>query len=462
MRARLTWVLLTLMACILLALGVPLATSILREHQNALFQDRVDDTSHFAALAESALPGPPPAALGAELTRYHQVYGISAAVVGRDGRPWIATDGYPGNRSSDVGVALRQAYAGRHSADAGTIWPWSHRTLTVTAPVMQSGDVVGAVVTVSPTGRMRTAVLYGWLLLCSAEAVALLACLMLAHVLATWMLRPIEALDAVTHTISTGRLGARVATAGGPPELRRLGTSFNEMVERVESAMERQRAFVADASHQLRNPLSAVMLRLEELAMTLPPGREEELDGVRQEAHRLTRVLEDILELALAEEGSATVEEIDLTVLIEERVAAWQVVADHRAIEVLRMWDGPVLGSADATGLGSAFDAVIDNALKFSPSGSAVRVEVSETGHGAEIRVTDQGAGLPPEELARIGDRFWRSPRHQNVDGSGLGLAVARTLLTAGGGRLDVTAGAGGGLVVTMTIAAEPPPVVTV
>jgi signal transduction histidine kinase len=449
------------MACILLALGVPLATSIVREHQNALFQDRVDDTAHFAALAESALPGPPPATLRTQLARYHQVYGISAALVGRDGRPWIATDGYPSDRSGDVRIALRQALAGRHSANAQTIWPWSGRTLTVAAPVMQSGDVVGAAVTVSSTRRMRTAVLHGWLVLCSAEAAAVLVCLMLAHLLASWMLRPIEALDAVTHTISTGRLDARVAAGGGPPELRRLGASFNEMVERVESVMERQRAFVADASHQLRNPLAAVMLRLEELAMTLPPGREEEVDGVRQEAHRLTRVLEDLLELALAEEGSATVEEIDLSVLVEERVAAWQIVADRRDIRVLPLWDGPVLGIADATGLGSAFDAVIDNALKFSPSGSVVSVEVAETGHGAEIRVIDQGAGLPPEELARIGDRFWRSPRHQNVDGSGLGLAVARTLLTAGGGGLHIDAGPDGGLMVTMTVAAERPPEVT-
>jgi signal transduction histidine kinase len=458
-RARLTWVLLTLMACILLALGLPLATSIVREHQNALFQDRVDDTAHFAALAESALPGPPPATLRTDLMRFQQVYGISSAVVDRDGRPWVVTPGYPGGRSPDVQVALRQAFAGRHSVDTGTIWPWSHRTLTVTAPVMQSGDVVGAVVTVSSTQRMRTAALHGWLLLCSAEAVSVLVCLLLAQALAAWVLRPVEALDAVTHTIATGHLDARVATASGPPEIRRLGESFNEMVGQVESAMERQRAFVADASHQLRNPLSAVMLRLEELAMTLPPGREDELQSVRQEAHRLTRVLDDLLDLALAEQGNATVEEIDLAVLVEDRLAAWQIVADHRDIKVERVWDGPVLGTADAIGLGSALDAVIDNALKFSPAGSVVRVEVAETGAGAEIRVADQGPGLLPEELDRIGDRFWRSSRHQNVDGSGLGLSVARTLLGAGGGSLDVTTGGSGGLVVTLAVAAERPPV---
>jgi signal transduction histidine kinase len=460
LRARLIWVLLTLMACILLALGIPLGTSIVREQQNALFQDRVDDTAHFAALAGDALPGTL-STLRTEITRYQRVYGISAAVVGRDGGPWITTDGYPGNDSGDVPAALRQAFAGRHSVDTPTIWPWSDRTLTVSAPVVQSGDVVGAVVTVSSTRRMRSAVVHGWVLLCSAEVVALLLCLVLAFALARWMLRPVEALDAVTHTIATGRLDARVAAAGGPPEIRRLAASFNEMVGQVETAMERQRAFVADASHQLRNPLAAVMLRLEGLAMSLPPGREEEMQSVRQEAYRLTRVLDDLLDLALAEQGGATVERFDLAAIVEERVTAWSVVAELRDIQVQRMWDGPVRGIGDATGLGSAFDAVIDNALKFSPVGSVVQVEVSEVGDNVEVRVTDQGPGVLPEELARIGDRFWRSPRHQNVDGSGLGLAVARTLLNASGGRLEVTAGARGGLVVTMTIAAERPSAVT-
>jgi signal transduction histidine kinase len=461
LRARLIWVLTTLMACILLALGVPLGSSIVREHQNALFHDRVDDTAYFAALAGNVLPGTSPATLRTELTRYEQVYGISSAVVDRNGRPWIATPGYPGSDAGDGPAALRQAFAGRHSVDPATIWPWSNRTLTVTAPVMQSGDVVGAVVTVSSTRRMRAAVVRGWLLLSAAEAVAVLVCLMLAHLLATWMLRPVEALDAVTHTIATGRLDARVAAATGPPELRRLTASFNEMAQQVEATMERQRAFVADASHQLRNPLSAVMLRLEDLAMTLPPGREEEIGRVRQEAQWLTRVLDDLLELAMAEQGGATVERLDLALLVEERLTAWQVVADRRGIDVVRRWGGPVRGIADATGLGSAFDAVIDNALKFSPAGSAVSVEIAETADAVEIRVTDEGPGLLPEELARIGDRFWRSPRHQNVDGSGLGLAVAGTLLAAGGGRLAVTPGANGGLVVTMTVSAERPSAVT-
>ncbi|GAA0360888.1 HAMP domain-containing histidine kinase [Actinoallomurus spadix] len=454
MRARLILVLNTLVICSLLALGVPLATSIVRQHQDALFQDRLDDTTRFASIVAGEPLGSSPSEIGGELDRYHDVYGTSAAVVDRQRSTLFATPGFPGGDADDVRAGLRQAFAGRHSADTGTIWPWDDGPLVVAAPVTRNGDVVGAVVTVSPTGRMRSAVTRDWALLAAAEAVAVLLFLALAHLVATWILRPVRALDAVTHTIATGRLDVRVPAATGPPELRRLTASFNEMVQKVEATMERQRAFVADASHQLRNPLSAVMLRLEGLALSLPPGSEEEIQDLRHEAERLTRVLDDLLELALAEENGATVETIDLAVLVDERVTAWQVVADRRAIEVRRRWTGPVLGSADPTGLGSAFDAVIDNALKFSPEGSAVTVEVAETGGDVEIRVTDEGSGLPPEELARIGDRFWRSPGHQNVDGSGLGLSVARTLLEASGGRLEIAAADGAGLRVTMAVPA--------
>ncbi|GLY79587.1 sensor histidine kinase [Actinoallomurus iriomotensis] len=459
MRARLIGTLITLMVCILFALGVPLGTSIVRQHQDALFQDRLDDTVRFAALAGNAAPGASTSTLSTELTRYQQVYGISAAVLDRNGRRLVATPGYPGG---DVTGVLRQAFAGRHSADPHLIWPWSGRSLAVAAPVMQSGDVVGAVVTVSPTGRMRAAVLHRWLLLCGAAAVAVLLFWSLAHRLATWMLRPVRALDAATHTIATGRLDARATAASGPPELRRLTASFNGMAQKVEDTMERQRAFVADASHQLRNPLSAVMLRLEDLALALPPGREEEIQALRREARRLTAVLDDLLELALAEQREAAVERFDVAALVEERVTAWQVVADQRDIAVMRAWGGPVWTVADPTALGSAFDAVIDNALKFSPAGSVVSVTVAGAGDPVEIEVTDEGPGLPPEEMARVGDRFWRSPRHQNVHGSGLGLAVARTLLAACGGRLDIATADGGGLAVTMAVPADQPPAVTV
>src|SRR2546421_202997 len=128
------------------------------------------------------------------------------------------------------------------------------------SPIVQDGDVIAVVVTDSPTGAMRSRILHGWLLIAGSEFAATVVAVLAAIRLTRWVLRPVRVLDRASHDIATGRLASRVEEAGGPPELRRLARSFNEMAANVEQVLEQQRAFVADASHQLRNPLSALLL----------------------------------------------------------------------------------------------------------------------------------------------------------------------------------------------------------
>lgn len=149
-----------------------------------------------------------------------------------------------------------------------------------------------------------------------------------------WVLRPVRVLDATTHDIATGRLKSRVAPSGGPPELRRLARSFNEMADHVEDVLEQQRAFVADASHQLRNPLAALLLRIELLALELPEGNEE-IASVQTEGKRLARVLDDLLDLALAEHSQADLKVTDVGALAAERVAAWSPTADVKGVRLV-------------------------------------------------------------------------------------------------------------------------------
>jgi signal transduction histidine kinase len=223
--------------------------------------------------------------------------------------------------------------------------------------------------------------------------------------------------------------------AGGPPELRRLARSFNEMADNVEDVLEQQRAFVADASHQLRNPLSALLLRIELLALELPEGNEE-IASVQAEGKRLAQVLDDLLDLALAEHSEADLRITDIGALAAERVAAWSPTAEAKSVRL--MGNCPATTAwADPIALSSALDAVIDNAVKFTPKDETVEVTVASDGHISTVVVTDNGPGLTDEELARIGDRFWRSGRHQNIKGSGLGLSISRALLAAGGGSMS-------------------------
>ncbi|MEU4033634.1 sensor histidine kinase [Streptomyces collinus] len=465
MRTRLLPLLIVLMAAVLLALGVPLAVSVAAGEQQRVVVDRIDDTARFAALAQYVTDAPSGSrrtapderqeTLRRELDSYYGVYGIRAGVFYRNGS---AMANAPGDwlvpQTGEVKEAFGEALLSRRSHDPRQVWPWQRSRLIVASPVIRDGDVVAVVVTDSPTGQMRSRILRGWLLVGAGETAAMLLAVGAALRLTGWVLRPVRILDATTHDIATGRLKSRVAVGGGPPELRRLARSFNEMADNVEDVLEQQRAFVADASHQLRNPLSALLLRIELLALELPEDNEE-IASVRTEGKRLAQVLDDLLDLALAEHTEADLAVTDIGALTEERVAAWSPAADAQGVRLAGDCP-PTTGWADPITLSSALDAVIDNAVKFTPEGGTVDVAVSSDGAATTVVVTDTGPGLTDDELARVGDRFWRSGRHQNVKGSGLGLSITRALLAAGGGSITYAHHEPTGLRVTVSVPRHP------
>jgi signal transduction histidine kinase len=454
--ARLLPLLIVLMAGVLLALGFPLAASLAAAQQQRVVVDRIDDTTRFAALAQFVTAGNGQderlTTLGSELRRYQQLYGIRAGVFDRNGTAVaIAPTTWKLPRSGEAWTAYSEALAGRRSHDPQQVWPWQRRTLAVASPVVRDGDVIAVVLTDSPTGAMRSRILRGWLLIAAGELVAMAVAVLAAFRLAGWVLRPVRILDRVTHDIATGRMKSRVAAAGGPPELRRLARSFNEMADNVENVLDQQRAFVADASHQLRNPLSALLLRIDLLGLELPEGNEE-IASVRDEGKRLASVLDDLLGLAVAEHSQADLALTDIAALSAERAEAWRPLAERGGVELAYAGTPAATGWSDEVALSSALDAVIDNALKFTPEGERVVVSTEVVGKAVAVTVADGGPGLTEEELARVGDRFWRSPRHQNIDGSGLGLSIARTLLAHGGGTLSYAPNEPHGLRVTLTV----------
>ncbi|MEV5509381.1 HAMP domain-containing sensor histidine kinase [Streptomyces orinoci] len=464
MRARLLPLLIVLMAGVLLALGFPLAGGMAAVDQNRVVVDRIDDTARFASLAQYIATPPYQAAaetderqfiLRKELDRYQSLYGIRAGVFRRDGGAlavapagWAVPDRGEGRR------AFEEALAGRRSHDPPRVWPWRRTRLTIASPVIRDGDVIAVVVTDSPTGALRSRILHKWLLLAAGETAAMLLAVAAAVRLTGWVLRPVRTLDAATHSMADGRMNSRVGVDSGPPELRSLARSFNEMADHVEEVLEQQRAFVADASHQLRNPLAALLLRIDLLALDLPDGHEE-IASVRTEGKRLARVLDDLLDLALAEHSEADLRLTDIAELVTDRVGAWAPVAARKRVALEFRGPSAATGWADPIALSSALDAVLDNALKFSPEGGRVEVVVALAGERVTVTVADGGPGLTDEELTRIGDRFWRSNRHQNITGSGLGLSIARALLTAGGATLSYAPNRPHGLRATIAVPRE-------
>ncbi|MGW6703417.1 ATP-binding protein [Streptomyces sp. NPDC054956] len=462
MRARLLPLLVILMAGVLLALGFPLAVALAAGQQQRVVVDRIDDSARFAALAQFVIDAEGSDSSGAderratlqgELARYQELYGIRVGIFRRDDNAMVRSPSWWELPEDGEGRrAFAEALAGRRSHDPGQVWPWqTGGRLLVVSPVVLDGDVVAVVATESPTDQMRGRILRGWLIIVAGLGAAMLLAFGAALRLTSWVLKPVQTLDAAAHGIATGRMNSRVAAGGGPPELRRLARSFNEMADNVEDVLEQQRAFVADASHQLRNPLAALLLRIELLALELPEGNEE-IASVRTEGKRLTQVLDDLLDLALAEHATAEISLVDIAGLAAERVTAWRPYAEEKGVRLTGTGRTAATGWADPIALSSALDAVIDNALKFTPAGEAVEVGLSVEGDQVRVVVADRGPGLTEEELLRVGDRFWRSGRHQNVKGSGLGLSISRTLLAAGGGSLSYETNPPHGLRVTVAV----------
>ena len=447
MRRRLVTTYVLLLALVLLALGVPLAVSLASRETERVLADRLADATRFAALAAPALRTGELDTLLDELRRYQELYGIGTVLVDQD-RQVIDSVGGPAAGERAAAAAVRGALAGRQVSDPGMLWPWQDGPLLVAVPVSDGGAVLGALVTASPTDRNRREVAGAWAWLGLGGLLAVAACVVAALRLATWVLRPVTRLDAAVHGIAAGAQDARVVPGAGPPELRRLSASFNEMADTVTAALERQRSFVADASHQLRNPLTVLRLRVEDLGGQLAGVDAAEDHGFAlEEIDRLNGVLDGLLALALAEHGRRPLAEEDAATTARHRCEAWQPLANREHIALVALVpEAPVPVRLVATALEQILDALVSNALKFTPAGGRVEIVVEQDQDQTLIAVRDTGPGLTPDQRRLATERFWRAPDTQNVDGAGLGLPIVAVLAEASGARFALATAPGGGL----------------
>ncbi|MEU7868609.1 HAMP domain-containing sensor histidine kinase [Dactylosporangium sp. NPDC049140] len=440
MRVRLGTVYLVLLLLVLAALEVPLAISLAGRDTQRLVADRLADATRFATLAEPALRDTDTAELAAELTRYDDVYGVAAVVVDQDAHQVVGSRPDLRLADDDVLRQARRALEGREASEDGTIWPWRTDPLVVAVPVGRGGEVIGAVVTISPTRSNANGVGSAWGILAGGGLVVLFAGIVAAWSLARWTLRPVAELDAAAHELAAGDYTVRVPAADGPPELRRLGNAFNEMAATVADALERQRAFVSHASHQLRNPLTALRLRVEDLGVDLTDP--QAVEGHRlalEETERFGDVLDSLLALARAERGKYDLTDFDAGETAWARVLAWQPVAAKKDITLRYVRPArPLRARAVRNAIDQALDALIDNAVKFSGPGTTVTVRPSADDNGVDLHVIDNGPGLTEQQREMAMERFWRAPDAQNVDGSGLGLPIVAVLVDASGGRFDL------------------------
>ncbi|MFB9382023.1 sensor histidine kinase [Pseudonocardia petroleophila] len=449
MGARLLVIMVLVVGLLAAGLGVPLALASAAASQQDLFTNRLIDTIYYASSAERPLTEADTSQLEAALRRYDEIYGDAVLVLDTSGDAVVASRTPAPVLDENGRERVTLALARQPSKPYPLILPWDDRPLVLAEPVLADTEVRGVVVTISSTAAVRADELRTWSLVAVAALVALALGVLVALPVVRWILRPVRRLDEGTGRVAAAVLaGARpdpVSDNSGPPELRRLSASFDRMAEQVTQAYSAQRAFVADASHQLRNPLTALSLRLSNLHGRVDADAAEDHVAALEEAERLSTLLDGLLALARAER---TVPLVPLAVDdgVDDRLEAWRPLAEHSGLELVR--DGPrgLRATGPAGAVETVLDAVLDNAVKFTPAGGTVTVRTAVRGDHVEIAVRDTGPGLAPDELDRATDRFWRSPGQINTEGSGLGLAIAARTVELGGGQLLLELPSGGGL----------------
>jgi signal transduction histidine kinase len=453
-RRRLLTSYLSITLFVLVALALPLGLSFSQTEERRLTSRIQDDAYALALRAGTPLEQGDTVTLG-RLAR--QLAGrAEAAIVVVDSRGTVlasAGSAVPGAGTMTLGVPDLDAgrggrqVTGRRGNAAGDV-------LAVTVPVLSGDGRVGALRVSASVAVVDDAVQRSWLLLGGLAGLIALIVGLVSTLLARSFTRPVAALDASAARLGEGDLAARVAVPDDPPELRRLARSFNATAERLGSLLRSQRGFVADASHQLRTPLAALRLRLENIEADGPRHRPEDLDGALAEVSRLTELVESLLVLARAEDAPAPSVDVPLDPVIEARLDAWSAVADERGVRLEA--DVADVGVRSEPGrLEQVLDNLLSNALDAAPAGSVVRVGVRQVGERVTITVRDRGPGMTLEQQARAFDRFWRSPdaRHSR-SGFGLGLPIVRRLVLADGGDVLLGDGPEGGLTVTVSLPA--------
>ncbi|MDO8338487.1 MAG: HAMP domain-containing sensor histidine kinase [Microcella sp.] len=452
MRRRLIVVFLVPLVGVLLVLGGAYAWSAARSVQQEQISQLLGDVAYFVTSARQALRSGSPDVVASEAERYYELYGTRVQVIDRSGAPWVDGADDQGVLDEATTAQIQLALAGRRGEVPEPAPPWALSDTIMVEPVIDTGEAIGAVVITASGDVARETILRQWGLLLGGAILATTIGILVVFRLANWVLRPVRRVDRAMEAIERGEVEARIADETGPPELRSMIRIFNRMAGEIERVMSRQQEFALNASHELRNPLNALLVRVEYLATGLDEEWERDVEETREEGRRMTRILDTLLNLARSGERGAAAGEVDVVEIVRGRVDAWTQAAAREGVDLVACSAEPVLAITDRTILESALDAVIDNAVKFSPASTRVEVSVSDTGEGCEIIVRDHGPGVEDDELAHLAERFWRSPRNRSTPGSGLGLAIATDLLHSIGGRLRVESPEGGGLAVHLRL----------
>ncbi|WP_436529008.1 sensor histidine kinase [Actinoplanes sp. HUAS TT8] len=335
------------------------------------------------------------------------------------------------------------------SGQAQVINASSDGAMSVAVPIHPGNPEQGAVRVTISTASMAGRVHQFWTLLAVVGVIVLGVGALIAAALARWIARPVRALELATRRLAEGVTPA-ASTTSGPPELRRLAATFTTTATRVQELIASQRSFLGHASHQLKTPLAAMRLRLENLEPDIGPAGQANLRAALVETDRLATMVDTLLAMTHSPGAPETVR---LTDAAEERAALWRPMAADRDVSVTISGQEQVRVRAISGSVEQILDNLLSNALAVAPPGSTVQVSWRPVSATVELHVVDAGPGLSGEQRVRALEPFWRAPGAPK-GGTGLGLALVRKLAEAAGGdaRLEPAAPTGLDAVVVLPV----------
>jgi two-component system OmpR family sensor kinase len=281
-------------------------------------------------------------------------------------------------------------------------------------------------------------------------------------VMAQRTLRPVAEVTHAAQLITASNLSQRIPASGRGDELEELAETFNAMIARLQASFQQMNDFAANVSHELRTPLQAIQGETELALMSRVPLAEcrRVLESNLEEIDRLNRMIRNLLVLAQADAGEVQprLEAMDLNELVRDLTEQMQVVAQARGVELRAVTSAPVPLKADSLRLRQMVLNLMDNALKYTPSGGRIEVRVERHGGQARVQVRDSGIGIAEEDLPRIFERFYRADKSRArglADGCGLGLPMVKWVAELHHGQVEVTSTLGAGSSFTVSLPME-------
>lgn len=431
---------------------MPLALS-LRDRVNSEVKGQARSQAEVVASAAAEFIAPPKdaplqtiARQSAESVRGRVIVVNAAGLLLADSAETKLGRSYADRPEIEAALAGNSDQIARNSETLGT------EILATSVPVFEHGNVGGAVRITQSVEAVNRAIRTSVLDVAALAAVVLLLGMIAGALIAAQIARPIRRLDRAARQVAGGDLDAAVAVEGST-EQRSVARAFNEMTQRVKRLLRVQQDFVADASHQLRTPLTGLRLRLEGLGERLrgEPEVEEQVEAAMQEIDRLSLIVDELLILSRAGEHELPGERVDLGGAARRAAERWRPTAAEHGIELeLEAGGGPAEAWCAAPDLDRAIDALLENALLYSPAGSTVTIAAAP----GEVTVLDRGPGLAPGEEETVFERFSRgSASQRGPKGTGLGLPIARELSRQWGGDVTLANREGGGLRAAIALA---------